>query len=67
MNHRKIFREYAKNVHKREAKEFVSLNSEFGECGDTLITKNNNGEYKETYINYKDMCFWLFHNYIKNE
>ena len=60
MNGRKLYREYAQSKGK-EAKEFVKIESE-PYVSDTLITKNNSGEFEETSIVYKDMVHWIIKN-----
>ena len=60
MNGRKLFKNYAQSKGK-EAKEFVEIVEEFYNI-DTLITKNNQGEYEKTTVNYKEMVHWIIRN-----
>ena len=62
MNGRKVFREYAKQLKNKQAKEFVRIEDEFYNQ-DTLITKDDNGNEEKSSINYKEMVHWIFKNY----
>jgi uncharacterized protein YdcH (DUF465 family) len=62
MNDRKVFREYAKQLKNKQAKEFVRIEDEFYNQ-DTLITKDDNGNEEKSSINYKEMVHWIFKNY----
>jgi uncharacterized protein YdcH (DUF465 family) len=62
MNGRKVFREYAKQLKNKQAKEFVRIEDDFYNQ-DTLITKDDNGNEEKSSINYKEMVHWIFKNY----
>jgi uncharacterized protein YdcH (DUF465 family) len=62
MNGRKVFREYAKQLKNKQAKEFVRIEDKFYNQ-DTLITKDDNGNEEKSSINYKEMVHWIFKNY----
>jgi len=64
MNGRKLFRDYAKEKHGKEAKEFVKIVNEWY-SNDTLITKDNKGSLEKCTINYKDMVHWIISQKIK--
>lgn len=59
MNSRAIFRLYAQQIYKKEAKEFVRIEDDFYNL-DSLITKNNQGDEERCTIDYKEMVHWLF-------
>lgn len=58
MNGRKLFREYAKEKHNKEAKEFICIEDQWY-SQDTLITKDNQGRIEKCTIDYKDMVHWI--------
>jgi hypothetical protein len=62
MNGRRLFREYAKDIHKKEAKEFVEIKTEWY-SQDTLITKDNKGIEERCTIDYKEMVHWMIKKY----
>lgn len=63
---RRLFRKYAQHLG-REAKEFVKIIDGSFDSSDKLITKNNNNEIEETYINYKDMVHLIISDKINTE
>jgi hypothetical protein len=58
MNGRTLFREYAQQVHGKEAKEFIEIIDQFY-SQDDLITKDNKGNKEKCTIDYKDMVHWI--------
>lgn len=62
MNARRLFREYAKCKHNKEAKEFVEIKDGWYSM-DTLITKDNIGREEQCIIDYKDMVHWMIQKY----
>lgn len=65
MNGRKLFREYAKDIHGKSAKEFVEIQNEFYNQ-DLLITKDEHGNIEKCTVNYKEMVHWLIKKYKIN-
>ena len=66
MNGRRLFREYAKQVKSKEAKEFVRIEDEMYQL-DTLITKDNSGNEEKSTIDYKEMVYWMIKNLKNND
>ena len=62
MNGRKLFREYAKDIHGKTAKEFVKIEGEYYNQ-DSLITKDEYGNIEKCTIDYKKMVHWIIKKY----
>ena len=62
MNGRKLFREYAKDKHCKEAKEFIRIDNEWY-SQDKLFTKDSKGDLEECTIDYKDMVHWIIRKF----
>lgn len=58
MNGRKLYREYARQVHKKEAESFVSIETEYYQQ-DQLVTKDSNGNIEKCTIDYREMVNWI--------
>lgn len=63
MNNRAIFRAYAQSKGK-EAVEFIKLDEEdYFAGGQYMLTKNSKGEVEKTFVDFREMLFWVFRTY----
>ena len=62
MNGKKLFREYAKDKHGKEAKEFIKIEDGWY-SHDLLKTRDLNGNLEECTIDYKDMVHWIIRKF----
>lgn len=66
MNGRKLFRQYAQDMHGREAVSFVEIytdRSDFYTHKDILVTLDSKGNKELTAIDYKQMVHWMIKNH----
>lgn len=66
MNGRKLFRDYAREKHGKQANEFVQIDSEWYNQ-DKLITKDGQGRIEECTIDYKEMVHWMIRKFPNDD
>ena len=58
MKGRRLFREYARQMCGKEAKEFIEIKPDWY-SQDNLITKDSKGNIEKSTIDYKEMVHWI--------